>query len=408
MAHLEAALVLAWDAHGVEVRCPFNCNKKIHSHGYTMPEAGSINSRLAHCVPVLSHQSPRELSYYRLLFPFEDDPLTDGLWWGIDNKRSQEHVGGNTEYLVLDDSPEESNEGDEGLVRAFGTLSIQSPVPWQEKLLFDSHCVNNDAKSAQDVLDRSENPRALTGEVGFPGDKPILLATCEEGHIEVVDWLLKHKPPLEADDGSGETALVRAIQYGYGRISWRLIRAGASTDVAASDGESLLDISRQALGRQEEFRALELHPTYADHPATRTWLRKRELEISALRDVVEQCELQEAKKRAERERKKLVKLHGESQARRFTETNAFDQTEIISEILRKTFEIPLSNDGKIVACLARGTALPYTFAISGYNSGPFGSRDGALDRPTWREKVFQLAELLGHDLQRHYLDEKGR
>jgi hypothetical protein len=33
--------------------------------------------------------------------------------------------------------------------------------------------------------------------------------------------------------------------------------------------------------------------------------------------------------------------------------------------------------------------LPYTLAVSGYSDGPFGSHDGALDRPTWTQKVFR-------------------
>jgi hypothetical protein len=79
-----------------------------------------------------------------------------------------------------------------------------------------------------------------------------------------------------------------------------------------------------------------------------------------------------------------------------------------SEILRRTFEIPLSDDRKTVACFARGIAFPYTFAVSVYKRGLFGFHDGALDCPTWRKNIFQLANLLDHDLERHPLDKEGR
>jgi hypothetical protein len=74
---------------------------------------------------------------------------------------------------------------------------------------------------------------------------------------------------------------------------------------------------------------------------------------------------------------------------RFIETKTFDQAEIISEMLRKMARTPGSSEWKTIACLARGTVLPYTLAVSGYSDGPFGSHDGALDRPTWTQKVFQ-------------------
>jgi Ankyrin repeats (3 copies) len=277
----------------------------------------------------------------------------------------------------------------------------------KEKELFDSCCVTNDVETAQSIIERSKNQEVLINEVTTSGG-PILLAACEEGHLEVVHFLLKHNPHLEATNESGKTALTTSISNGYGRIACMLIRAGARMGVVNIDGQTLLDLSRHALERHEDFRRLELHPVYADSVATQTRLPKLELEISAFRDIIEECEIQEGKRLAERKRQRLVRLHGEYQANRFIETKSFDQAEIISEMLRKMARTPRPSEWKTIACLARGIVLPYTLAVSGYSDGPFGSHDGALDRPTWTQKVFQLADLLEHELPRDPHDKEGR
>jgi hypothetical protein len=89
MAQLEPALVSIWSARGLKVRCPFNCDQKVHGHGCTMPQSGTTNSRLAHYVSSSgTHPHRPEFPQYRLLFPFESHSLTDGLWWEIDHTRS--------------------------------------------------------------------------------------------------------------------------------------------------------------------------------------------------------------------------------------------------------------------------------------------------------------------------------
>lgn len=420
MTHLKAALVLTWNSDGVRVLCPFNCDAKIHRHGCTMPEPGVTNSRLAHCVIDSVDGSYQKHPDYRLLFPFEDDPLTNGFWWEIDHEKSHwrtvswglddhQYSEQDLETCRLSNVQSEISENEnDDLEDAFGALHIQVPEPKQEKLEFDSYCVTNDLEDVQEMLDRSEDPCALINEVCYPGDKPILLATCEEGHNEMVDLLLKYNPHLELEDENGETALTRAIQYGYGCIAIALIEAGANMYVVDSNGQSLLKTARQSLNRQGKFRVYELRSGSRNNPATKIRLHRRELEISALRNIINQLELLEAKKCAERERKRLIKLHGEDQAEHFIETHTFDQTKIVADLLRKVFQTPTSGVQKTVACLTRGTALPYTFAVSGYTKGPLANYDGALDRPTWTKRVFQVAELLDHHLPESSYDAAGQ
>lgn len=60
---------------------------------------------------------------------------------------------------------------------------------------------------------------------------------------------------------------------------------------------------------------------------------------------------------------------------------------------------------KTVACLARGTVFPRNFAVSGYSTSV---PDGTLHSPTWKQHVFDLANVIGHDLKADYCDETGK
>ena len=58
-----------------------------------------------------------------------------------------------------------------------------------------------------------------------------------------------------------------------------------------------------------------------------------------------------------------------------------------------------------LSTVARGTALPWTFAVSGYSSPTL---DGALHRLTWNNLIIDPARLIGHDLPADHRDENER
>lgn len=58
---------------------------------------------------------------------------------------------------------------------------------------------------AKEIFDAVKVPRLL---LDLKFGKPVLLMACEEGHIQVVGWLLSYKPDLEATNTNGETALI--------------------------------------------------------------------------------------------------------------------------------------------------------------------------------------------------------
>lgn len=85
-----AAIALTWDSSIVRVRCPYSCPRGIHSHGFTRPGVGKPNMRVPHCTPRKDDEGHYTFSKsYRLLFPFEEDPETEGMWWEVDHRNKR-------------------------------------------------------------------------------------------------------------------------------------------------------------------------------------------------------------------------------------------------------------------------------------------------------------------------------
>ncbi|KAG9760335.1 hypothetical protein KCU73_g2940, partial [Aureobasidium melanogenum] len=294
-----------------------------------MPVPGEFNKRVAHCGRDLDNSVTSRSSSYRLLFPFEDDPLTEGLWWEVDRQNNRwRTVGWNVEdpddfkrhsptVEYLEESPYDEEEpevesatsrealSDEDIITAaVGLLDLGQ----DNKISLISHCVCNEVEDVRQILRRAKDPHTLIAKRDLPGDKPILLATCEEGHIDVVRLLLEYSPPLEAKDNDGNTALFQAISYGWGRITSLLIEAGASTEGINSTGQSVLEAIRVALRKHWRLREAELRLAHAENDTTLKRRRNRELEIRALKNILEQCEIREAKQRAEQKWESLSRM----------------------------------------------------------------------------------------------------
>lgn len=147
-----------------------------------------------------------------------------------------------------------------------------------------------------------------------------------------------------------------------------------------------------------------MRPAYAENDTTLNRRRNRELEIRALENILEQCEIRALKQRAEQKWESLCKLHSRTQAQRYKSDVALDQPETVQQLLTEVFSVPLSSPWKTVGCLTRNNALPLTLTVSEYTSGIKGFIDGTLDRPVSLDRVFKLARLLGHNLAPHCWD----
>lgn len=96
-------------------------------------------------------------------------------------------------------------------------------------------------------------------------------------------------------------------------------------------------------------------------------------------------------------------MYGEEQAEAVQRHGELEDQTLLVRLLAHVTETPRDTEWRTVACLARGTVFPWIFAISRYtNSVP----EGILHRSTWKRRVFDLADVIGHDLTADYRDGK--
>ena len=458
------AIVLTWDSTTVRVRCPYSCPRGIHVHGFTRPASSKRNTRVPHCTPRKDDKGhyafPRD---YRLLFPFEEDPETEDMWWELDyHKKRWRTVSWGTydpEYWETcnDTKPrlsfEERNnlesrvseEDDTMIANAFSGLTVEDantqtkddtryelasptavermadpekPPPGltfcserKRKLLFDSACVSNLLEDARKLLVDTMDAKKLVNRTGPLDDKPLLLAVVEEGHEDVVKFLLDAGAEVEAKDRDGNTALLRALHFGRGTLAEQLVAGGADVNAVNYDDETVCGIARASLELQKESARIELmmiHPRepplvkiHSNIDRLRANLDARREEISALQRTINSCERRQMTEQLVVRLRKIGQMYGEEQAEAVKQHGRLDDQILLGRLLTQVRDTPRDTEWKTVACLARGTVFPWTFAVSGYSASV---TDGTLHRPTWKERVFDLAKLIGHDLMADYRD----
>jgi hypothetical protein len=423
-----------------------------------MPGSGKPNTRTPHCMPRKDDDGHYAFSRdYRLLFPFEEDPETEGMWWELDyHKKRWRTVSWRTydpEYwetcnarkppLENDERQDSDNRISEGedinIVNAFSGLTVEEattqtkqdaryesaslkagdhvadserPLPGltigtgrRRKLLFDSVCVSNMLADARTILVETTDAWKLINGKGLDG-KPLLVSVVEEGHEDVAKFLLGNGAELESKDWDGNTALLRALHFGRGIIAEQLIASGANIDAVNNDGETVWDIARASLELQKESARIEhmmIHPRepplvriHSNTNRLQMNLDARKKEIVALQQTIKSYEQRQMREQLVVQLQKIGQMYGEEQARAVKQHGELDDQALIVRLLAQVMDTPRDTEWKTVACLVRGTVFPWIFAVSGYLTSV---SDGTLHRPTWKERVFDLANVIGHDLK---------
>lgn len=400
---------------------------------------------------------------YRLLFPFEEDPETEDMWWELDYLQSRwRTVSWRTydpEYWKTcndtqrpskyeeghDSESRISKEDDTDIVSAFSGLAVddakaqikhdtryepassttvehsadpERPLPGptngaerKRKLLFDSVCVSNFLEDARKILIDTTDVAKLVNEEGPLDGKPLLLAVVEEGHEDVVEFLLDNGAEIESKDRDGNTALLRALHFGRGILAEQLIASGADMNATNNDGETVCDIARSSLALQKESARMEhmmINPRepplvyiHSNTDRLQGNLDARTKEIGALQRTIKSCEQRQIMEQLVVRLQKVGQMYGEEQAEAVKYHGGLDDQALLVRLLTQVMDTPRDTEWKTVACLARGTVFPWIFAVSGYlTSIP----DGTLHRPTWNKLVFDLASIIGHDLKDDYRD----
>lgn len=427
-----AALVLTWNAHSVRVRCPHGCPKGIHEHGFRSFELGLRNTRSSGCGPQTDDDGRYVFSQdYRLLFPFEEDPETEGMWWELDREgerwRTVAWQNYDPEYYERavqtpsEESKAETRDDTEEITRVLGGISIGSDSRKTNRLKkqLDECCVAGDLQAARQILLKADHTSTLVNSKLFVEDKPLLLAVTEEGHIDIVELLLQHAACLEARDSAGNTALMRALYYSRVDIAMVLILADADTEATNDADDTVARMARKVLESTRTHVRLyrkmldreddEIFRLAKDRKAMiRRNLETKAEEVRNLQKIIGFCNKAKARRQLVAQLRKLGELLGEEQAVYVEAKGHLNCDALLARLLGQVADTPRTSEWKTVACLVRGTALPWVFAVSGYSSPTPPDSDGALHRPAWVHRVFEVAEAVGYELKPYHRDEPGR
>lgn len=69
---------------------------------------------------------------------------------------------------------------------------------------------------------------------------------CQEGHLDVAQWLRTEGAAIDAADNDGDQPLMLACGNGHLHVAQWLHREGAPLDFKNSEGQSPLDVARRA------------------------------------------------------------------------------------------------------------------------------------------------------------------
>jgi hypothetical protein len=398
MSNTPPAFVLDWTSTGVDVLCPFvSCKEKYHHHGYSILEEGRLNTRSAGC--------PRRELRYRLLFPYEDDPLVKNFGFLLDRK----NMRWRTVAEEIQDPRTEKDE-QELLCSNLANISISTTadryvLESDEALLFVSECVNNNYVACKKRLDAAEYPEALVKGKNPHNGKTALSFACEEGHLKIVKLLCQYGADLDNVDNDGYTPLILAIVHGRGKTAYYLAKLGASLFIMNSDGQTVLEMAKTALKELKDLGwSRATTPIYLSGVGSTDATEQVEKRNAVLREIQQQKEglknlidlyiaLQ-----PERTIHKRALAEPRNNAFSIIQTNGSQWPRV--SFNKTLFETNMAKENKAFAFLDRGRPFEHiqSTAISGYTAGKCGSDDGCLDRSLWTSRVMKYCEAIGHEL----------
>ncbi|CZS92379.1 uncharacterized protein RAG0_02796 [Rhynchosporium agropyri] len=383
--NIPAAFVLNWTTARVEIICPFaSCDEKVHGHGYTPPSENYLNTREAHCY--------RQLRY-RLLFPYEDDPLVRDFGFLLDRQNLKRRtIANGLEDPRIDEAEERLSTllHETRLSNSSHNYSLDSKDVRQ----FLSDCVNDEYLSCKHQLETSKQLEVLVKGKDSCSGKTALSFVSEEGHLEIAKLLCEHGAELESVDNNGRTPVMLAILHGRGQNALHLARLGASLFVKDKAGTTLIQTAKTAFQKLSEWEwAKAKTPIYGSEMGSSEAMEQVDIRNRALKDI--------------KERKEGLNPYGKvDDSFCIIQRNKLHRPRVsLSKVL---FETDMDKERKTFAFLDRGRPFEsiQAAAVSGYTAGTVGDSDGCLNRDLWTSTVMKYCRAIGHELAQ--IDQYGR
>lgn len=339
----------------------------------------SASHKRAHCYPL-------RLLDYRLLFPYEDDPLVRNFGYFLDRQTLK--------WISITDGLEDprENEERETLSDSLAKMRIEEP---SHQHVFDNKdteqfffaCLNNEYHICKHKFETSKQLETLVKGKDSCNGKTALSLVCEKGHLEIVKLLCKHGAELDSMDNSGQTPLMLATLNGYGQIASYLARIGASLFINDNNGTTLIRGAKtafQELSEEEWLRAKT--PIYLTGMGSSDAVEQVDSKNRALQVIKERKEgLNQVidlylplKPERDIEKSALAKCEVDNAFRIVQGNDAHRPQVSFSKVI---FETNMAKGSKTFAFLDRGRPFDHiqAAAVSGYTAGEVGD-DGCMDR----------------------------
>ncbi|APA14662.1 predicted protein [Sclerotinia sclerotiorum 1980 UF-70] len=409
MNNIPPAFVLSWTSGRVVILCPFpSCDQKLHGHGYSIPTKDHLNSRAAHCYP-------RRPLQYRILFPYEDDPLVRNINFLLD-RRGKKWISvadGLVDPRVDEEEELLCNELAKTQISKTRNQSEEYVLDSKEAQWFLSECTRGDLDRCKRRLEKSDHKEILVKGKDLSDGRTALSLACVEGHLEIAGLLVKHGAGLESFDNDGRTPIMVATANHHGELAYFLAQLGASLFVSDNTSTTLIKMLKAALEKVTEF----------DMSDATIFIHDSEESSESSDRMYKHKLFLGAKKKSKKGFRDLIDLYMALKPEKYVSTgsstgpkghNAFsivhsNKNNRAQVSFSKTlFETEMGRESKTFAFLDRGELFDHiqAVALSGFTSGDVGAKDGCLDRSLWTSRVMKYCKVVGHELGR--VDQNGK
>lgn len=201
------AIVQSWTEHSVQVKCPFPDCGKTHNHSYTLPHCLQRNIRRSHCSSSSSWS-------YRMVFPFEADPLVQDLGYQLDVQAMRWRTVGDD----IDSATEDAD--DTGISTLTAKLAI--------RLQLDEHDHTRQDTTEDPLIKELKSGHGWTAKELIASGASIRSRDTDTGHTvlqvarHTLSWLQKQEHVFAACDDP-DYATIRVELRRLNRVTFREI-----------------------------------------------------------------------------------------------------------------------------------------------------------------------------------------
>jgi hypothetical protein len=388
-----AAIVLSWDHENAHIVCPF-CGEE-HRHGTSFKNLGHENTRVAHCNGDLQVDLRLDLTY-RLIFPFEDDPLVSTLSYIIDKRNRKFYtVGLAGREPIIDDA---NVDFADDITADFGRLGVSGgggqsgnvrPDNTEEEIWFLSHCILNELSAIRELFGTSHNRATLLYCRDQTTGNTALTLAATEGHLDTMQLLFDCGAcsMINCTNDEGRTPLMQASLWGHANVAQFLLKNNANQQLKDREGLTALDLCQENQRNWDE-RARKAVMVKMNEKEFQRSYRQRKIIAAFLGGGIPVFSAP------------VLRLDNNDQLR-VLKTSATAASTI--SLLTPSLSVSVESIRKTIGVLSREGPFNVVNAMSGWSS----TNPDLIDNRYWTSQVLSVCQRLGYEMAQHEYDNQG-